>query len=644
MIRTETIEQINQTAQIEEVIGDFLQLKKRGANLLGNCPFHNEKSPSFTVSPSKGIYKCFGCGKAGNSVNFVMEHEKYSYPEALRYLARKYNIEIVEEVQTDEEKQKATDREGLYLVSEFARDFYSNLLHETEEGQTIGLSYFKERSFRTETIRKFELGYAPSGWDNLSLAAVKQGNNPDFLEATGLSVKHESGKLNDRFRSRVMFPIHNMSGRVIGFGGRVLATDSKTAKYINSPESEIYHKSDVLYGAYFARKRIKELDVCYLVEGYTDVVSLHQAGIENVVASSGTSLTIGQIKVISRLTQNIVILYDGDIAGIKASLRGMEMILEEGLNVKIVLFPDGNDPDSFIRKQGSTAFENYLSINKQDFIVFKTNLLIKETQNDPIKKAELIRDLVETIAKIPDPIKASVFIQECSILLQTEEQLLLNELNKIRRKKLSKSYSEKNEEIPVSIETEVEEILERKGIEVQEEEVIRILLNYGSFLLPQTEDEKKELIPPSLIAEFVCAQMEEFEFENPVCKLVIQEFNKAIKTGAAIPSQQYFIENSDSSISNLAISLLSSRYMLSENWFKMHNIPTPTEEEILENMVFNGIYHLKLRKVQGLMNSTKNEMKKNNTVEDEIILQNHYIRLKKLEIELSKLLGAVIVK
>lgn len=644
MIRTETIEQINQTAQIEEVIGDFLQLKKRGANLLGNCPFHNEKSPSFTVSPSKGIYKCFGCGKAGNSVNFVMEHEKYSYPEALRYLARKYNIEIVEEVQTDEEKQKATDREGLYLVSEFSRDFYSNLLHETEEGQTIGLSYFKERSFRTETIRKFELGYAPSGWDNLSLAAVKQGNNPDFLEATGLSVKHESGKLNDRFRSRVMFPIHNMSGRVIGFGGRVLATDSKTAKYINSPESEIYHKSDVLYGAYFARKRIKELDVCYLVEGYTDVVSLHQAGIENVVASSGTSLTIGQIKVISRLTQNIVILYDGDIAGIKASLRGMEMILEEGLNVKIVLFPDGNDPDSFIRKQGSTAFENYLSINKQDFIVFKTNLLIKETQNDPIKKAELIRDLVETIAKIPDPIKASVFIQECSILLQTEEQLLLNELNKIRRKKLSKSYSEKNEEIPVSIETEVEEILERKGIEVQEEEVIRILLNYGSFLLPQTEDEKKELIPPSLIAEFVCAQMEEFEFENPVCKLVIQEFNKAIKTGAAIPSQQYFIENSDSSISNLAISLLSSRYMLSENWFKMHNIPTPTEEEILENMVFNGIYHLKLRKVQGLMNSTKNEMKKNNTVEDEIILQNHYIRLKKLEIELSKLLGAVIVK
>ncbi len=644
MIRPETIEQINQTAQIEEVIGDFLQLKKRGANLLGNCPFHNEKSPSFTVSPSKGIYKCFGCGKAGNSVNFVMEHEKYSYPEALRYLARKYNIEIIEEVQTDEEKQKANDREGLFLVSEFARDFYSNLLHETEEGQTIGLSYFKERSFRTETIRKFELGYAPSGWDNLSLAAVKQGNNPDFLEATGLSVKHESGKLNDRFRSRVMFPIHNMSGRVIGFGGRVLATDSKTAKYINSPESEIYHKSDVLYGAYFARKRIKELDVCYLVEGYTDVVSLYQAGIENVVASSGTSLTIGQIKVISRLTQNIVILYDGDIAGIKASLRGMEMILEEGLNVKIVLFPDGNDPDSFIRKQGSTAFENYLSINKQDFIVFKTNLLIKETQNDPIKKAELIRDLVETIAKIPDPIKASVFIQECSILLQTEEQLLLNELNKIRRKKLSKNNSEKNEEIPVSIETEVEEILERKGIEVQEEEVIRILLNYGSALLPQTEDEKKKLIPPILIAEFVCAQMEEFEFENPVCKLVIQEFNKAIKTGKPIPSQQYFIENSDSSISNLAISLLSSRYMLSENWFKMHNIPTPTEEEILENMVFNGIYHLKLRKVQGLMNSTKNEMKKNNTVEDEIILQNHYIRLKKLEIELSKLLGAVIVK
>jgi len=643
MIRPETIEQINNTAQIEEVISDFVQLKKRGANLLGNCPFHNEKSPSFTVSPSKGIYKCFGCGKAGNSVNFVMEHEKFTYPEALRYLARKYNIEIAEEVRTEEDLQKASDREGLYLISEFAKDFYQERLHETEEGQSIGLSYFKERSFRTETIKKFELGYAPSSWESLSTSAVQKGYNPEFLESTGLSIKNESGKLNDRFRSRVMFPIHNMSGRVIGFGGRVLATDSKTAKYINSPESEIYHKSDVLYGAFFARRKIKELDVCYLVEGYTDVISLHQSGIENVVASSGTSLTVGQIKIISRLTQNIVILYDGDVAGIKASLRGMEMILEEGMNVKIVLFPDGNDPDSFIKKQGSTEFEKYLIKNQQDFILFKTNLLLKETQNDPIKKAELIRDLVETIAKIPDAIKASVFIQECSVLLQTEEQLLINELNKIRKKNLSKNLST-NIESTIVPDIIPEERIETKGIEVQEEEIIRILLNYGALELPQTTEEIQDEVNKTLIAEFICEQVEEFEFENPVCKLLLEEFNKAINLNVKIPEQQFFIQHENTLVANLAISLLSSRYVLSDNWTKMHNIQIPTEQEILRSTVFTGIYHLKLRKVQGLMEKTKNELKTIKNEEDEKILQHHYIKLNSLKIELSKLLGAVIVK
>src|SRR5215217_2849408 len=438
MINQETISKIMDTARIEEVVGDFVPLKKRGSSLIGNCPFHNEKTPSFHVSVAKGIYKCFGCGKGGDSVHFIMDHEKYSYPEALKYLANKYNIEVEEIVQSPQNIEAQNARESLYIVSEYAAGYFANELWTGDEGIAIGLSYFKERGFREDIVRKFQLGYSPDIWDALIQSALASGHKEDYLERTGLAIKNDKGKSYDRFRGRVMFPIHNFTGRIIGFGGRTLKTDKNVPKYVNSPESEIYHKYSVLYGLFHAKKAIRDADNCYLVEGYADVLAVHQAGIENVVASSGTSLTTEQIRLIGRFTQNVTILYDGDAAGIKASLRGLDMILEEGLNVKVVLFPDGHDPDSYVRLVGTSAFKKHIEENKKDFILYKTNLLLKEVGNDPIKKSEVIRDIVESIAKIPDSIKASVFVKECSHFLQIDERALLSELNKMRQAKAKK--------------------------------------------------------------------------------------------------------------------------------------------------------------------------------------------------------------
>ncbi|MCK4408075.1 MAG: DNA primase, partial [Bacteroidales bacterium] len=403
MISPETISAIFETARIEEVIGDFVNIKKRGVNYIGLCPFHNEKTPSFTVSPSKGIYKCFGCGKGGNSVNFIMEHERYSYPEALKYLAKKYNIEIEEEEQTPEQLQALDEQEGLYFVSTFAQKYFTENLFKKDEGKAIGLTYFKERDFTESTIKKFQLGYGIDKWDDFTQQALSSGYKIDYLIKTGLTISKEN-KHYDRFRGRVLFPIHNLSGKVIGFGGRILSSEKSKAKYVNSPESDIYNKSKVLYGIYFSRNAIINKNNCFLVEGYTDVISLHQAGIENVVASSGTSLTTDQIKLIKRYTPNITILYDGDEAGVKASFRGIDMILEEGMNVRIVLFPEGEDPDSYARNNHASEVQEFISKKAEDFISFKTNLLIKETKNDPIKKAALIKEIVKTIALIPDGI------------------------------------------------------------------------------------------------------------------------------------------------------------------------------------------------------------------------------------------------
>ena len=426
MITQKTIGEIFETAKIEEVVGDFVNLRRRGVNMIGLCPFHNEKTPSFTVSPNKGIYKCFGCGKGGNSVNFMMEHEQFSYPEALRYLAKKYGIKVDEKQLTPEQDLERQRKDSLFIINDFAVDYYHKNLMSSDIGKSVGLSYFKQRGFREDTIKKFQLGFAFDKNDHLTLTMVNKGYNLDLLKEVGLTSKYG----RDFFRNRVQFPIHNLSGKVIGFGGRILVTDKKQPKYLNSPETDIYNKSRVLYGIYFAKKAIRKEDNCFLVEGYTDVISLSQAGIENVVSSSGTSLTVGQIQLIKRNTPNITILYDGDAAGIKAALRGLDLVLEQDMNVKVVLLPEGEDPDSFVQSVGTEQFKKYIKEKSADFILFKTNLLLAETANDPIKRAALIKDIVGSIARIPDPIKRSVYVRECASLMEISEQILVDEANK----------------------------------------------------------------------------------------------------------------------------------------------------------------------------------------------------------------------
>ncbi len=422
MIPQETVQKIYDAANIVDVVQDFVSLKRAGVNYKGLCPFHGEKTPSFVVSPAKNIYKCFGCGVGGDPVKFIREHEKISFPEALRYLAKKYNIEIVEKELSNEEKEQRLERESLFVVTDFSKNFFINILNNTDEGRTIGLSYFKERGYNNETVKKFELGWSPEKRDALTQTALQKGHKLKFLEKTGLSiVKKENNYTFDRFAGRVIFPIHALSGKVIGFGGRTLKSDKKTAKYLNSPESDIYHKSRTLYGIFFAKKSIVKEDKCIMVEGYTDVISLHQTGIENVVASSGTSLTVEQIRLVRRFTKNLTVIYDGDKAGIKASLRGIDLILAEEMNVKVVLLPDGEDPDSYSKKLNFDEFADYIKENEKDFIKFKTELLLSEAKNDPVKRAELTRDVVKTIAVIPDSILRAEYIKECSLLLDTRE-------------------------------------------------------------------------------------------------------------------------------------------------------------------------------------------------------------------------------
>ncbi len=646
MIRKETIDKIFEIAAIEEVVGDFVNLKKRGANLLGNCPFHNEKTPSFTVSPSKGIYKCFGCGKAGNSVNFIMEHEKLTYPDALRQLAKKYNIAIEEdETISDEDREKYNHRESLMLTTDFAKKFFVDTLWNTEYGQTVGLSYFKERAFREDIVKKFELGFSPQEWSGLTDASKEAGFEDRYLIETGLSILHEEKKsVYDRFRNRVMFPIHNITGRVIAFGGRILATNPNSPKYVNSPESEIYHKSNVLYGIYFAKKTIRDLDNCFLVEGYTDVVSLHQSGIENVVASSGTSLTTEQIRLIGRFTKNITILYDGDPAGIKASLRGIDMILEEGLNVKIVLFPDGHDPDSYVRSVGGTAFQEYVLKTQSDFIVFKTNLLLADTHNDPIKKADLIRDIVESIAKIPDAIKASLFIKECSKLMDMDERLLLSELNKFSLKKVKKANNQE-ELSTIGIESEIQAtpiVKENRPNDAQEKEVIRILVNYANQNITLADEAGK---PQSIsIAAYILQviEQEQLTFVNEPYIQLLGIIQAAIADGIA-PSQTFFSNHSNQIVATLSAALLSSPHNLSERW-KEHDIYIPQEEKILEKVVKSALNHLRLNKSKKLFFEIGERLKENLSEEETTMyLQTHMAMREQIKF-FERELGLVVLK
>jgi len=646
MIPKHTIDEIFEAAIIADVVGEFVPLKKRGANFLGNCPFHNEKTPSFTVSPAKGIYKCFGCGKAGNSVNFVMEHEHYSYPEALKFLADKYNIEIEEEEQTDEEKVAANERESLYIVSNYAANYFKKQLHESEEGRAIGLSYFIERGFREDIIEKFQLGYSPDEWTAFTDDAEKNGHQLSYLDKTGLTIVKGDKKF-DRFKGRVMFPIHNLSGRVLGFGGRILKSDDKVAKYLNSPESEIYHKSKVLYGIYTAKKAISQEDNCYLVEGYTDVISLYQSGVENVVSSSGTSLTEGQIRLIKRFTPNITILYDGDAAGLKASFRGIDMILQEGMNVRVVLFPKGEDPDSYAKSHTTEELKEYITTHAEDFIRFKTSVLIESVGNDPIKRADLIKDIVASIAVIPDQIKRSVYTKECSSLLDISEQALINETNKILRQSFSKKTNQP-EKIPneAFFPTEKETDISDGDIAHWEKEVMRLLVNYGDKQIDlETINEQKEKITQQInIAQYIVVSVknDEIQFNNSVHQEIFDYYAAQLGIGKTL-SHTDFTQHENNKISQFAIDIFSSQYELSPNWMG-HGVYPVTEEQLLSKGVINTVYAFKLSKLTQSILENQEQLKAETDTDKSLELMKELINLQKVKQQLADKLGRIILK
>ncbi|MCD4789524.1 MAG: DNA primase [Bacteroidales bacterium] len=644
MITKDTIQTIIETARVEEVIGDFVTLRKRGVNYVGLCPFHNEKTPSFTVSPAKGIYKCFGCGKAGNSINFVMEHDHYSYPEALRYLAKKYNIEIEEEEQTPEQLQELNEKESIYAVSSFAQKYFTDTLFNSPEGKAIGLTYFKNRDFREHTIEKFQLGYSPDSWDAFTKYALENGYKAEYLIKSGLTID-KNGKRFDRFSARVIFPIHNLSGRVIGFGGRILKSAENKPKYVNSPESDIYNKSKALYGIYFAKSAIISKDNCYLVEGYTDVISLHQAGFENVVASSGTSLTTDQIRLIKRYTPNITILYDGDEAGLKASFRGIDMILEQGMNVKIVMFPKGEDPDSYVRNHRTIEVEEFLTGQARDFIQFKTNILLKETKDDPVKKAGLIKEIVQTISLIPDQITRSVYIKECSVMMDIEEQTLMNELNKLIRKK----FREKDKQV---ISGELHDVYEFPAEQklsinildtsVLEKKLIKILLNYGrqKLKLDQTVSDDQEEVIVENVAKFIINDLKSdgIEFSTKTYNLILQDYDSFLEKDE-VPTDNYFVSHKNSSISSTATDLLLSKYYLSENWEIREKIFTKKEDDNLYETIYRLLIRFKDKKLDQKFFEIETKLKEKTDNSERIELQKEYIEYKKISMGINEILG-----
>jgi DNA primase len=617
MISPRTIEQVTDAARIEEVVGDFVALKRRGSSMQGLCPFHNEKTPSFNVSPARGIYKCFGCGKAGNSVRFIMDHEKLSYPEAIRYLAKKYQINVEEENQTEEVKEELRERESMLLLNEWAASHMETLLHEDETGRAIGLSYFKERGFTEDTIRKFRLGFLPDQWAHLTDSAIREGYQKEFLVKTGLSIEREDGRMFDRFKNRVMFPIQNLSGRVIGFGGRILTNDKKQAKYLNSPESEVYHKSAVLYGIYHSRKSISELDEALLVEGYTDVISLHQAGIENVVASSGTSLTNEQVRMLRRYTENVTILYDGDAAGIKASFRGLDMILEQGLNVKIVLFPDGEDPDSFARKNSPVFIKDYIQSEARNFIEFKTSILAEEAGNDPIRKAGMIREIIGSLALIPDPVLRSLYLKECSSRLGMDEQTLIFELNKQIKSKQERrppSNFTENSGSPAPFDAPPDDLFGPDGpvdpqikqdvsgdyrVDAQEKDLIRILVKYANQLIyfDELNEEGEKVEYAHRVGDFILSELEADQLlpENPAYLKLYHYF--LARSQEDYPEDPELLNHPDEVISTTVIDLTTDKYVLSDLWKNHHQIFITMESDLLKKGVLEAVYSFKMRHV-----------------------------------------------
>ena len=673
-------------AQIVDVVSEFVTLRKRGVNYVGLCPFHSEKTPSFSVSPSKGVCKCFSCGKGGNVVHFIMEHEQLSYYEALKWLAHKYNIEVKERELTDEEKHAQSIRESMFVVNEYARDYFQNILRSHVEGQTVGMTYFRQRGFRDDIITKFQLGYCLNQHDAFAREAILKGYRPEYLVKTGLCYARDDGSLRDRFWGRVIFPVHTLSGKVVAFGGRVLKTDAKTAKYVNSPESEIYHKSNELYGIYFAKQSIVKQDRCFLVEGYTDVISMHQSGIENVVASSGTSLTPGQIRLIHRFTNNITVLYDGDMAGIKASLRGIDMLLEEGMNIKVVLLPDGDDPDSFARKHNATDYQAYINAHEVDFIRFKTNLLLDDAGNDPIKRAGLITDIVRSISVIPDAIVRSVYIKECSQLLQVEEKLLIAEVGKLKEAQLEKEYkAQRNAQIqaqraageqgaspsaegtaapegepgeaapaipvpgelvvPSPVPDTYESYIPQDNPESRkfyplEKLIMELLVRYGERVMCVTTDEEGNEAPLT-VTEFIAGnlQIDDLQFHNPLHRQMLAEAVSHIHD-EGFRVEHYFGTHPNPDISRYAVNLANERYTLSKYHTKSQKIVT--DEERLYELVPHVMTDFKHAIVEEELKHTQQALLDPENMHDEsryLSIMKHYKDLSEVQRIMAKRLG-----
>jgi DNA primase len=665
-INPETVDRIKQTADIVEVVGDFVSLKKKGANYSACCPFHNEKTPSFNVNPVRQIYKCFGCGAAGDAIKFVMDVDGIGYGEALRYLADKYGIEIEEEEITNEEAVRQNARESLYIVLNHAKNFYVKQLHENEEGQAIGLSYFRERGFSNNILKKFELGYSLDTWDAFSKDAIEKGYSQEVLEKAGLLIHKEGSSTAgyDRFRGRVIFPIHNVAGKVIAFGARILKTDKNQPKYLNSPETEVYHKSEILYGIYQAKNAIRQQEHCYLVEGYTDVVSLHQAGIENVVASSGTSLTTEQIKLIGRFTPNITILYDGDVAGIKAALRGLDLVLEEGLNVSIVLFPDGDDPDSYVRKVGAEAFKEYLKKASKDFITFKTETLLQDAGNDPFRLAAVIGEVVNSIIKIPDAIKRQVFFHRTSEMMKVDEQMLITEGNKLLRKNQTQKPQERGNRQsgfvpngPSDINTtsagssmdggpfdgppddlfgppgeELQETaVQHTRLYYQEQAFIKLLVLYGA----------KELEPGITVCQYVLGEIQDINFKDSVFSHLLTLFREHFSRNTVLATE-YFLNHHEVEIRNLTIEWLTPKHELSELWSEKFEIYVPFETDVLDKTAFINILRLKKAFVEEKMKICQQQQLQVKTVDEEIAVMKEYLFYKGISMAAAKELGSVV--
>ena len=665
MIDQATIDRILDAAQIVEVVSDFVTLRKRGVNYVGLCPFHNEKTPSFSVSPAKGLCKCFSCGKGGNAVHFIMEHEQMSYPEALRYLAKKYNIEIKERELTNEEKEVQSNRESMFIVNNFARDYFQNILKNHIDGRSIGLAYFRQRGFRDDIIDKFQLGFSTEGRDALAQEALRKGFKQEFLVKTGLCYETDDHKLRDRFWGRVMFPVHTLSGKVVAFGGRVLSTENKKlAKYVNSPESEIYHKSNELYGIYFAKQAIVKQDRCFLVEGYTDVISMHQSGVENVVASSGTSLTPGQIRLIHRFTNNITVLYDGDMAGIKASIRGIDMLLEEGMNIKVCLLPDGDDPDSFARKHNATEFQNFIQEHETDFIRFKAQLLMEDAGKDPMKRAELINDIVRSIAVIPEAIVRDVYIKECGQLLRIEDKLLVSEVAKRRElqaEKGNKPIASNNAptpqpgEMPPPFPPEEMEadtyqsFIPQEGKEGQEfykyeRLIIQMIVRYGEKVMCNLTDEEGNEVPVTVV-EYVINDLKEDElaFHNPLHRRILSEASEHIHD-QEFASERFFVAHPDPKISTIATELASDRYQLSKYHSKTQKLVTDEERlyEMVPMLMINFKNAIVAEELKHIMYALQDPSIANDNAQCDAVMQR-YKEMKEIQNLMAKRLGDRVV-